>query len=221
MRIELVAGATGAPVAQSPQTSQPTREAIREQVRQSIEQARVDAARAREEMRAALAQAQGTGAGTAVGQGAPVPPVPPVPVIAGEDGQSVIVTHDGRVIEVSPSGDVTIDGDPIAGTSQAPDFPFRPEIPPEAVMISVAFFVMIVLVAVGIPIARAFGRRIDKRSVAAPAIAELAQRLDGIEQAIETVAVEVERISEGQRYSARLMTEMQQAQRIPAGGTNR
>ena len=217
MRIELQAGVE--PAAQSPQTSQPTREAIREQVRQSIEQARVDAARAREEMRAALAQAQAQGTG--VGQGAPVPPVPPVPVIAGEDGQSVIVTHDGRVIEVSPSGDVTIDGDPIAGTSQPPDFPFQPTIPPEAVMISIAFFVMIVLVAVGIPIARAFGRRMDKRTVAAPAIAELAQRLDGIEQAIETVAVEVERISEGQRYSARLMTEMQQAQRIPAGGSDR
>ena len=209
MTTDLVVGAA---LVQSPQQS---REAIREQVRQSIEQARIDAAEAREAARTALAQAQG-GSGSGA-QGVPVPPVPPIP---GQPGDQVVVTGDGRTIVVHPDGSVDVQGG--AGTEahvEVPPFPFGPggpRIPVEAVVISIAFFVMIVLVAVGIPIARAFGRRIDKRSAAAPQLADFGQRLDRIEQAIETVAVEVERISEGQRYSARLMTEMK-AQRIPAG----
>jgi hypothetical protein len=201
-------------------TAQQTREAIREQVRQSIEQARIDAARARDEARSAMRSAQGAtaGGGTNV-QVVPQPPVPPVP---GAEGHQVIVTPDGRTIVVDRDGNVEIDGEPITEVPPQ-DFPFGPggpEIPVEAVVMFVAFCVMIVLVAVGIPISRAFGRRIDRRSAVAPELSDLGHRLDRIEQAIETVAVEVERISEGQRYTARLMSELQ-PQRIPAGESGR
>src|SRR5438105_3174778 len=54
------------------------------------------------------------------------------------------------------------------------------------------------------------GRRVDRK--AAPLDQEVVRRLDRIEQAIETMAVEVERVSEAQRYSARLLTE-----RLPDG----
>lgn len=203
-------------VGQSP--AQQSREAIREQVRQSIEQARIDAVRAREEVRAALAQ-QGSGTGGADVQVVPVPPVPPVPRVPGEQ---VIVTPDGRTIVIDADGNIHVDGDELSTEVGSPDFPFGPggpHIPVEAVVISIAFFVMVVLVAVGIPIARAFGRRIDRKSAVAPELSDIGQRLDRIEQAIETVAVEVERISEGQRYTARLMSEM--PQRIPAGESGR
>ena len=52
-------------------------------------------------------------------------------------------------------------------------------------------------------------RRPLQLEVAAPAgpSPELAGRLARIEQAIEAVAIEVERISESERYSARLLTE--------------
>ena len=209
------------------QSAQPSREAIRQQVRESIEQARADAARARLEVQNALAQNPGGGGGNLQ---VPVPPVPPVPgVPQSPDAERVIVTGDGRTIIVRPDGSVDVQG--VAGEEpmmiQPQDGPFGPfgpggpGIPVEAVVISIAFYVMIVLVAVGIPIARAFGRRIDKRSAAMPELANVGQRLDRIEQAIETVAIEVERISEGQRYSSRLMTEMKQAQRIPAGESDR
>ena len=83
------------------------------------------------------------------------------------------------------------------------------DVPPEAVTISVAFFVSCAFVAVGLPLARAFARRMDRRGAPAVALpAETSSRFDRIEQAIDAVAIEVERISEGQRYSTKLMTEM-------------
>ena len=207
-----------------------TREQIREQVRQSIEQARVDAARAQadaraaaEDVRAALAQEGFAQGGARVGQ-PPVPPVPPSP--PNPDGEAVIVTGDGRTIRVDAEGNVVVDGELMTTAEEPPPFPFGPDgphIPSELVVILVAFFVMIAIVAVGTPIARAFARRMDRRAAAAPELASVGERLDRIEQAIETVAVEVERISEGQRYTARLMSEMQprQPERIPAGDASR
>ena len=41
----------------------------------------------------------------------------------------------------------------------------------------------------------------------APALAELAQRLERIEQGVETTAIEVERQAEGQRFTAALLAD--------------
>lgn len=86
---------------------------------------------------------------------------------------------------------------------------FNPEnvIPPQAVDISVAFFVMMAFVIVGLPLARAFARRMDRRGETAPA-SEISPRLDRIEQAIEAIAIEVERVSEGQRYTTKAISEL-------------
>jgi hypothetical protein len=85
--------------------------------------------------------------------------------------------------------------------------PFDPSvfIPPQAVEITYGFFITVATIIIGLPLARAFARRMDRRG-AAPA-PELNQRLDRMEQAIEAVAVEVERISEGQRFVTRLLAE--------------
>jgi hypothetical protein len=82
----------------------------------------------------------------------------------------------------------------------------RDMIPPQAVDISLAFFFMIGTIVIGLPIARALGRRMDRRSQAATP--EVTTRLDRIEQAIEAVAIEVERVSEGQRFTTKVMSEM-------------
>jgi hypothetical protein len=53
-----------------------------------------------------------------------------------------------------------------------------------------------------------FARRIDHK--ARPALnPETEQRLARIEQAVDAIAVEVERISEGQRFTTRLLSERQ------------
>jgi hypothetical protein len=87
--------------------------------------------------------------------------------------------------------------------------PFDPQnvIPPQAVDISVAFFVMVAFVIVGLPLARAFARRMDRRGETATA-SDIAPRLDRIEQAIEAIAIEVERVSEGQRYTTKAISDL-------------
>ena len=64
--------------------------------------------------------------------------------------------------------------------------------------------------AVLMPIAIAFARRIWKRTGVAPVRAasrEDSERLMRLEQAVDTIAVEVERISEGQRFVTQLMAQ--------------
>ena len=63
--------------------------------------------------------------------------------------------------------------------------------------------------AVGKPLARAFARRIETRTIITPAALppEVAQRLAAIKQAVDSVVVKVERISEGQRFTTKLLSE--------------
>ncbi|MGH6784158.1 MAG: hypothetical protein ACREBP_05975 [Sphingomicrobium sp.] len=106
-------------------------------------------------------------------------------------------------------------------------------IPSGAVDISVAFFVAMAFIIVGLPLARAFARRMDRRGASASA-SEIMPRLDRIEQAVEAIAIEVERVSEGQRYTTRAIADLRglpganpagwpsgvrdgQAERVPAG----
>lgn len=80
-------------------------------------------------------------------------------------------------------------------------------IPPQAVDIAIAFFVMCAVMVVGWPIARAFGRRLERRGQVASLDAATVTQLQRIEQAVEAMSIEVERISESQRYMARLQSE--------------
>ena len=61
--------------------------------------------------------------------------------------------------------------------------------------------------AVLFPIARALGRRIEGKVQAAQIPPATDARLDRIEHAVEAIAVEVERISEGQRFTTKLLAE--------------
>jgi len=82
-----------------------------------------------------------------------------------------------------------------------------PGIPPQAVDMAIGFFIMCAVIVIGWPIARAFGKRIERRSevpVVNPAMADQLQR---IEQAVDAMSIEIERISESQRFMARLQSE--------------
>ena len=88
------------------------------------------------------------------------------------------------------------------------DFPGGPQIPDAAVIISIAFFVMCAVIAIGFPLARAFARRMDKRAAAPLADGDTRLRLERIEHAVDAIAIEVERISEGQRFTTKVLSEM-------------
>ncbi len=69
----------------------------------------------------------------------------------------------------------------------------------------------LLIVFVLFPLTIAFVRRIWKRTPSGPPVPrewnDMPQRMERIEHAIDAVAIEVERVSEGQRFVTRLMTE--------------
>jgi len=77
---------------------------------------------------------------------------------------------------------------------------------PEILVPFGAFFTACVL-GIGIPIARAYARKLDAQARNPGVPLEVTSRLERMEQAIEAVAIEVERISEGQRFTTRLLSE--------------
>ena len=76
-----------------------------------------------------------------------------------------------------------------------------------AIVVPLGFFTMVAVIVVGSPLARAFARKMDQKSVQPAVPHELQQRLEHMEQAIDSIAVEVERISEGQRFTTKLLAE--------------
>ena len=171
-------------------------------VRAAVEQARAAQAEAQNAARQAQAEAQQAQAEAQQAQaegrnaaraGVDVPPAP-----------TRVIVRDGHVI-VSDN----IVGPPGATTQMPPNFPA--DMPPNVANVAYSFFLMIAVIAIGIPIVRVVGRWLERRTAVPPALpADVTQRLERIEQAVETVALEVERISEGQRFTSKLMAEMRQ-----------
>ncbi len=85
---------------------------------------------------------------------------------------------------------------------------------PELLVIG-GFFSTIIVLAIGVPLVRAYVRR--KELEPPPQLAISDARLQRIEQAVETMAIEIERISEGQRFVTRLLAEREsQAKSLPS-----
>ena len=104
----------------------------------------------------------------------------------------------------------------VPGATYEPPRPIVPRNgPPEEAWFLGGMFIFLVLM----PLAIAQARRLWKRPAAAPAVgmpAELTDRLNRLEQAVDAVAVELERVGEGQRYVTRVFTEGQRALGSPA-----
>lgn len=77
----------------------------------------------------------------------------------------------------------------------------------EDIVVPALFFGTVIILSLGIPLVRAFTRRQDQSALATPMSPELAMRLDRLESMVETVAVEFERLAEGQRFTTRLLSE--------------
>lgn len=78
------------------------------------------------------------------------------------------------------------------------------------------FFFTVIVIVIGLPLVRAYVRQKERTPVLTPADVERDQRLARIETAVETMAVEIERISEGQRFVTRLLAERESPKPLPA-----
>lgn len=161
---------------------------MQEQIRQTI----IEAQAAAREAQAAGREAQAAARAEARAQGRDIrvviPGVPPFP-----DGPR--------------GGGFTIQNEPWHSNG----------IPPQAVDIAMGFFTMCAVIVIGWPLARAFGRRMERRSDVPAAInPAVTDQLQRIEQAVEAMSIEVERISESQRFMARLQSAASERVALPA-----
>ncbi|HTL94818.1 MAG TPA: hypothetical protein VL157_04710 [Gemmatimonadaceae bacterium] len=163
---------------------------IREQVRQQVQAAQAQARAAQEQARQAVREAE------QAQHGQTAPPAPPGPIPGVPDAPPI------------PQ---------IPGTQPPFEFPYGMRTTIEHVAIE--FFVMIVAIFFVVPIARAFARRIDKKPVASPLDQGLTEQLKRIENSVDSMAIEIERISESQRYMVRLQSDRGASAALPSQET--
>ncbi len=142
------------------------------------EQIRAQVKQATDEARSALREAQAAQA-QAEGQARATPGVPDAPI--------------------APIGIPTI---AVRG------MPWDRDIPPRVKDVSIAFFVTFAFIIVGFPIMRAIGKRIERGAPTPVAIpAEMQAQMQHLMQSVDAIAIEVERISEGQRFATKMLSE--------------
>ena len=86
------------------------------------------------------------------------------------------------------------------------------------IVVPLGAFATAIICAIGIPLARAFARKMDAESRNPRLPLEITNRLERMDQALEAIAIEVERISEGQRFTTKLLSEGRQgeARQVPS-----
>lgn len=77
----------------------------------------------------------------------------------------------------------------------------------DGVMVPIVLFVSTAVTTIGYPIARSIARRMDRQPLQPTMPPDVGARLERMEQAIDSIAIEVERISEGQRFTTKLLAE--------------
>jgi hypothetical protein len=83
-----------------------------------------------------------------------------------------------------------------------------PDIPQGAQDVAMLFIICMAAAIILTPLMRAFGRIIERRAAPPARLApEIQSQLVRMEQAIDAIAVEMERVSEGQRFATRLLSE--------------
>ncbi len=86
----------------------------------------------------------------------------------------------------------------------------------EDIVAIAGFFTTVLGLALGVPLVRSYVKRKELEAEhRRPDESETLLRLARIESAIESLAVEMERISEGQRFTTRLLAERPEAARLP------
>ena len=75
------------------------------------------------------------------------------------------------------------------------------------IVVPLAGIGMIISLAIGVPLVRAYARSMEAASKFPQIPHEVAARLERMEQSLEAVAIEIERISEGQRFTTKLLSE--------------
>jgi hypothetical protein len=124
-------------------------------------------------------------------------------VFPSDNGPDIRLRVDGNGIHVDQAGRPEV------------IIPIHDVVPRGAVQITYAVCATLAIVAIAGPLLRFFLRRAERRAVTTQLSAEVQARLDAMDRNIDTVAVELERVSEGQRFTNKLLEQrpLEHAQR--------
>jgi hypothetical protein len=204
---QLPAGSNDA-VTQAAQAAQ----AARVELAREAQQARIDAEMARVRAEMARAQAERARAVGELAQAQARGELRDVRVTRGPDGHTVVTLPNGRTISIDASAAGT-SPDELLHEAGVPLPPAR-EAPIDFVRLGLGGALLCGLLALVWYVARVTGRR--AASTPAPALSDVDARLRRIEHAVDAIAVEVERVSEAQRFAAGLLAERAAAVPRPA-----
>jgi hypothetical protein len=141
----------------------------------------------------------------AAGPEAPVPPATPAVSVGAEAPQPNRIIINGK--------DVTLEGGP-GETITTTAFPFPSDIPPGAQSVATTAIISFAMMIAAFPVfgyLKALANRRASTQAALPS-RDTTDRLQRIEAAVDAMSVEVERISEGQRFVTRVLAERSSAQ---------
>ena len=88
-------------------------------------------------------------------------------------------------------------------------------VPDNVVAIVAIVFGTIMIMVVATPIIRAIIRAVERRTAPPAVPSDLNARLERIEQTVDSIAIEMERVSEAQRFLTRLQTEQRAIGSVP------
>ncbi len=143
----------------------------------------------------------------------PIPPMgqaAPAPTNAQVRAQAAEIAKEARqAVRNSVRNEIagTQGSQPTIATTGVPPFNPAEMIPPQAVEMVEAFFFTVAFCVVGFPIARALGRRLDRTKLAPGPAQDLRPQIQQLQQSMDAMAVEIERISENQRFTTKVLTE--------------
>jgi len=139
----------------------------------------------------------------------PAPPTPPEAAIAGSDVPAV-----GRTVIIRDGKTTVLDGAPNTdGISTSTGFPFPSDIPPNVYMLAKTGIIGFSLMIIAFPVFGFLKALVNRRAASQPSLPsrDTTDRLQRIESAVEAMSLEVERISEGQRFVTRVLAERSSA----------
>jgi len=83
--------------------------------------------------------------------------------------------------------------------------------------VPLGFFTMVIAIVIGRPMVKAIAAKAEAEAKRPQIPGEVLNRLERMEQSLDAIAVEVERISEGQRFTTKLLSEVRDsAPSLPA-----
>jgi chromosome segregation ATPase len=120
--------------------------------------------------------------------------------------QSRLSVLDARLAQLE--ADIAATGRQLTAASVNPSSPEVPvnDIPENVLALSIVF-TLFVLFPIAITFARNLWKRGNRKTVTERVSPETNERLERLEQGVEAIAIEIERVSEGQRFVTKLLAE--------------